>query len=111
MERKYPGPDTGKIELQRIIKCMKENKYEYDENNLEAGVFDGCYTLHFVKQIDYSDTEGTNINDRRIKVTIEFDTSFDYETKYQTNKHGDFIYNNINNSNARNFITSLENKI
>ena len=25
MEREYPGPDTGKIELERILKCMKEN--------------------------------------------------------------------------------------
>ena len=111
MERKYPGTDTGKIELQRVIKCMKENKYKYDDNYLQAGKFDGCYILNFVKQIDYSDTNGTNINDRCIKVTIEFDTSFDYETTYQTDKNGDFMYNNINNTFAHNFIKHIINTV
>ena len=46
MEIEYPGPDTGKIELQRIINCMKENNYEYDEY-LYAGKYDGCYKLKF----------------------------------------------------------------
>lgn len=107
MERKYPGPDTGKRELQRIINCMKENKYEYDES-LYAGKYEGYYKLNFVKQINYSDIEGTNINDRRIKVTIEFDTSFDYETEYKKNIDGDFFYDDNTNANkAYKFIKQI----
>jgi len=105
MEREYPGPDTGKIELQRIIDCMKENKYKYIES-LDKGEYNGCYKLNFVKQIDYSDKEGTNINDRRIKVTIEFDTSFDYKTEY-TDANGDFIYNNKTLKKAHYFIKQI----
>ena len=107
MEREYPGPDTGEIELQRIIIFMKENKYEYIEL-LDQGEFDGCYNLHFKKDIMYSDKEGTYINDRRIKVTIEFDTSFDYKTEYN-NMNGDFIYNNMNANKAHHFIQQIIN--
>ena len=47
MEKEYPGPDTGKIELQRIINYMRENKYEYTDS-LDKGDFYGCYKLNFV---------------------------------------------------------------
>lgn len=88
MERKSPGPDTGKIELQRIINCMKENKYNYT-GSLDEGEYSGYYKLDFLKEIMYSDIKGNYINDRHIKVTIEFDTSFDYKTEYNE----DFDYN------------------
>ena len=106
MEREYPGPDTGKIELERILKCMKENKYE-DTDSLNRGEFTGCYKLDFVKEIMYSDKEGNYINDRRIKVTIEFDTSFDYKTEYNEDKKGDFKYNNENADKAHHFIQQI----
>jgi hypothetical protein len=106
MEREYPGPDTGKIELQRIINCMKENKYEYTDD-LEPGKFDGCYNLNFKKEIMYSDKEGTYINDRHIKVTIEFDTSFDYKNEYIKDRNGDFNYNNENAGKAHHFIQQI----
>lgn len=110
MEKEYPGPDTGKIELQRIINCMRENNYEYIDS-LDKGDFYGCYKLNFVKEIKYSDKEGTYINDRRIKITIEFDTSFDYKSEY-TNTNGDFIYNNINSDKAHYFIKQIiDNKL
>lgn len=105
MEREYPGPDTGKIELERILNCMKENKYERNDS-LAEGEVDGCYKLNFVKEIMYSDTKGTYINDRRIKVTIEFDTSFDFNTEYKY-KNGDFNYNTKNSEKAQNFINQI----
>jgi len=105
MEREYPDQDTGKIELERIIKCMKENKYEYIDS-LDQGEVNGCYNIHFIKEIKYSDKEGTYINDRRIKVTIEFDTSFDYKNDYK-DKHGDFNYNNENADNVYYFIQHI----
>jgi len=109
MEREYPGPDTGKIELERILKCMKENKYEYTDS-LNRGEFTGCYKLDFVKEIMYSDKEGTYINDRHIKVTIQFDTSFDYKTEYNKDINGDFDYDDYNNKKkAQKFIKKLMN--
>jgi hypothetical protein len=48
MEREERGPDTGKIELQRILNCMKENKYNYTDS-LDAGDYDGYYNLIFEK--------------------------------------------------------------
>jgi len=104
MEREYPGPDTGKIELQRIINCMKENKYNYT-GSLDEGEYSGCYKLDFLKEIMYSDKEGNYINDRRIKVTIEFDTSFDYKTEYNE----DFEYNSENAKKAQKFIKKIMN--
>jgi hypothetical protein len=105
MERKYPGPDTGKIELERILNCMKENKYNYT-GSLDEGEYSGCYNLIFEKEIMYSDKEGTYINDRRIKVTIEFDTSFDYNTNYK-DKNEDFEYNDKNSKKAQKFIEQI----
>jgi hypothetical protein len=107
MEREYPGQDTGIIELQRILKCMKENKYDYTDS-LDKGEFGGCYKLDFVKEIMYSDKLGNYINDRRIKVTIEFDTSYDHENEYK-DKKGDFDYNKKNEVKAKNFIKKLMN--
>ena len=108
MEREYPGPDTGKIELQRILNCMKENKY-HPTDSLDAGEYSGYYNLIFEKEIMYSDKEGTYINDRHIKVTIGFDTSFDYKTEYNKDRNGDFEYNNENAKKAQKFIKKLMN--
>jgi len=104
MERESPGPDTGKIELQRIINCMKENKYNYT-GSLDEGEYSGCYKLDFLKEIMYSDKKGNYINDRHIKVTIEFDTSFDYKTEYNE----DFEYNSENAKKAQKFIKKIMN--
>jgi hypothetical protein len=106
MEREYPEQDTGKIELQRIINCMKDNKYEYTDS-LDAGKFTGCYNVNFVKEIKYSDKEGAYINDRRIKVTIEFDTSFDYKNEYIKDRNDDFEYSDENADKAHDFIQKI----
>jgi hypothetical protein len=105
MERDYPDEETGKIELQRILNCLKENKYDMD--SLDAGKYDGCYNVKFKKEIMYSDKEGTYINDRHINVTIEFDTSFDYKTEYIKDRNGDFQYNSKNADKAQQFIEQL----
>ena len=105
MERDYPDEDTGKIELQRILNCLKENKYDMD--SLEPGKFDGYYNISFKKHIMYSDKEGTYINDRHIKVTIDFDTSFDYNTEYIKDRNDDFQYNSKNADKAQQFIQQL----
>jgi hypothetical protein len=90
--------DSGKIELKRILNCMKD--YEYDDS-LERGEFDGYYKFNLTKRVDPS-------NDHTIKVTIEFSTGFDNENTYKKKANGDFLYKNDDNSKrAREFINKL----
>jgi len=91
--------NSGKIELKRIINCMKD--YEYDENSLEPGKFDGSYIFNLNKRVDYS-------RDETIKVTIEFSTVFDDENTYEEDDYN-FLYNVENNEKAHNFINKLMN--
>ena len=76
-------------------------------DSLEPGKFDGYYNISFKKEIMYSDKEGTYINDRHIKVTIDFDTSFDYNTEYIKDRNDDFQYNSKNADKAEQFIQQL----
>ena len=90
--------NSGKIELKRIINCMKD--YEYDDNSLEPGKFDGSYIFNLTKRVDYS-------SDETIKVTIEFSTVFDDENTYEKDAYENFLYNDENNEKAYNFINKL----
>ena len=94
--------NSGKIELKRIINCMKE--YEYDENSLEPGKFDGSYIFNLHKRVDYS-------RDDTIKVTIEFSTGFDDENTYEKDASENFLYNDENNNKAHDFINKLINDL
>ena len=89
--------NLGKIELKRILNCMKD--YEYDDS-LEQGEFDGYYKFNLTKRLD-------GISDDTIKVTIDFPTVIDTHT-YKKNADGDFLYNDVKNSDrARKFINKL----
>ena len=92
--------NSGKIELKRIINCMKD--YEYDDNSLKPGKFDGSYIFNLHKRVDYS-------RDDTIKVTIEFSTVFDDENTYEKNAYENFLYNDENNNKAHDFINKLIN--
>jgi len=89
--------NSGKIELKRILNCMKD--YEYDDS-LEPGKFDGSYIFNLNKRVDFS-------SDETIKVTIEFSTNFDDENTYEKDDDDYFIYNIDNNEKAHNFINKL----
>jgi hypothetical protein len=89
---------SGQIELNRIINCMKD--YEYDDNSLKQGEFDGSYIFNLNKRLDYS-------RDDTIKVTIDFSTDFDNENKYEKDDNDNFLYNDENNEKAHNFINKL----
>jgi hypothetical protein len=89
--------NSGKIELKRILTCMKD--YEYDETSLERGDFDGSYKFNLTTRPDYS-------SDETIKVTIEFSTAFDDENTYEKDDEK-FLYNDENNYNAHDFINKL----
>lgn len=88
---------SGKIELKRILNCMKD--YEYDDS-LEPGKIDGSYIFNLNKRLDYS-------RDDTIKVTIDFSTDFDNENKYEKDDNDNFLYNDENNEKAHNFINKL----
>jgi hypothetical protein len=88
--------NTGKIELKRILNCMKD--YEYDDS-LEQGEFYGYYKFNLTKRLH---------EDHTIKVTIDFPTGIDTTYTYKKKVNGDFAYDDVKNSSrARTFIHEL----
>lgn len=85
------GPDTGKIELERIIDCLKDNSYVYDGLE-DSDEMRGFMVAIFSKDMNFSDVEGGAVNDRYIKIKIEFDSEFDYKKSYK-DRHGDYVFN------------------
>ena len=81
--------DTGKIELEKIINYLKVNHYQFED--LEQTKSHGYMIANFKKNIEYTDASGTHINDRYIKIKIEFDSDFDYTTNYKNGK-GDSVF-------------------
>jgi hypothetical protein len=81
--------DTGKKELQKIINCLKANNYNFED--LEQTKSHGYMIANFKKDIKYTDRSGNDINDRYIKIKIEFDSDFDYKTNYK-NGEGDSVF-------------------
>ena len=84
----YCAEDTGKIEMERIIKCLQENNYTL-KNVTKAKFEYGHMVAKFEKDINYSDAEGCWINDRQLEISIKFDCDFDYQTNYKTGEEGD----------------------
>ena len=93
MDREVNGIDTGKIKLENIINCLKENDYAFkDLEDLEEAETYGSMVAIFKKVIKYSDKDGNDIDDRFIKIKIEFDSDFDYKNDYK-DTDGDFEFN------------------
>jgi hypothetical protein len=103
MDRENINEDTGKIELERILECLKKNNYEFED--LEQSYMYGYMIANFKKDIKYSDKNGNYINDRYIKIKIEFDSDFDYQNEYN-DKKGDY---NFDSSKGIAFITNIFN--
>ena len=91
------GPDTGKIELERIINCLKDNSYVY-EGLEDSDEMQGFMVAIFRKDMKFSDVEGGAVNDRYIKIKIEFDSEFDYKKSYK-DRNGDYVFNGIRGDN------------
>jgi hypothetical protein len=85
MDRERPGQDTGKIELEKILNCLKENHYVFE--GLEEGNMQGYMVANFKKDIMYSDKVGNYINDRYIKIKIEILTTVDFKKNNKKNKN------------------------
>ena len=81
--------DTGKKELEKIFTCLKENEYSFED--LEQADMDGYMIANFTKDIKYTDKNGIYINDRYIKIKIEFDSDFDYKNTYK-DTDGEFSF-------------------
>ena len=93
--------ETGKKELEKIINCLKVNNYEFED--LEQTRSHRYMIANFKKDIKYTDKNGNNINDRYIKIKIEFDSDFDYKTNYK-NGNGDSVFDYTK---GNNFIKNL----
>jgi hypothetical protein len=106
MEREHPGPDTGKIEMERIIDCLRVNGYEFE--GLEGSKMYGFMTAKFNKDVKYSDIDGNYINDSSIKMQIIFDSKFDYKNKYRSdNEDEDFTFGRKEQRQGNRFIENL----
>jgi len=81
--------DTGKKELKKIFTCLKKNEYSFKD--LEQADMDGYMIANFTKDIKYTDKNENYINDRYIKIKIEFDSDFDYKNTYKDN-YGEFSF-------------------
>jgi hypothetical protein len=86
------GEDTGKKELEKIFTCLKENEYIFED--LEQADMEGYIIANFTKDIKYTDKTGNSINDRYIKIKIEFDSYFDYKNNYRDTDDEFSFYNN-----------------
>jgi hypothetical protein len=84
------GPDTGIIEIKRLLKCLLANNYEF-EGTSEEDRYPDAATAHFTKPLDFSDTDGNSINDSYIKVSIQFETRADYK-HFEKNENEDNVY-------------------
>ena len=84
------GPDTGEIELKRIINCLKDNNYEFED--LTKTTTRGTMVAIFNKDIKYTAIDGNYANDQNIKIKLEFDSDFDYKNTYK-DRNGDIAFN------------------
>ena len=84
--------DTRKIELKKIIKCLKQNGYDF--HGLAETDKDGSKFAIFKKDIDaYDDEDGNYINDRDIRIEIEFDSDIVDGIVYDDDLGSEFIQN------------------
>ena len=92
--------DTRKTELKNIIKCLKQNGYDFE--GLRETDMEGSKFAIFKKDIDaYDDEDGNYIDDRFIKIEIEFDSDIVDGIIYDDDKGSEFIRNLIDGDTAR----------
>ena len=84
--------DTRKIELKKIIKCLKQNGYDF--KGLAETDKNGSKFAIFKKDIpDYDDEDGNYIDDRFIEIEIEFDSDIVDGIVYDDDLGSEFIQN------------------
>ena len=82
--------DTRKIELEKIIKCLKQNGYLFE--GLRETDMEGSKCELFNKDIiGYEDADSNYIEDRFIKIEIEFDSDIVDGIVFDHDKGTEFI--------------------
>lgn len=76
------GPDTGIIEIKRVLECLLSNDYEFEgtsEANRGMYHYADDAIADFTKPLDFTDTYGNPIRDGSIKISIHFEKRADYK--------------------------------
>jgi hypothetical protein len=76
------GPDTGIIEIKRVLECLLSNDYEFEgTSEANRGRYDYVddAIADFTKPLDFTDTYGNPIRDGSIKISIQFEKRADYK--------------------------------
>ena len=97
--------DTGKIELQSIIDFLIKTGYQFESSRDSSSYYQHS-VASFTKDIKYTDKYGDWINDRHIRIKIEYDNDFDYKHikkdvhgyYYDSYKRCEFIEDLVNNT-------------
>jgi len=88
------GPDTGIIEIKRLLECLLSNNYKFEgtsEANRGMYYYPDMAIADFTKPLDFADTDGNAINDGYINVSIQFEKRADYK-KFEKDEYEDNIY-------------------
>ena len=97
--------DTGKIELEKLLSFLNENNYKYKD--VRKTIHYGYSIAVFKKDISYSEKSGNWINDRHIKIYVEYDDDFDYKNIHVKDKNED---SQFNHKKSQKFIKNILNK-
>ena len=87
-----------RIELKKIINCLKQNGYDYTDL---AGNEYSKFAIFKKDMPDYADEDGNNVDSRFIKIEIEFDNDIVDGIIYDDDKGNEFIQNLIDGDTAR----------
>ena len=101
--------DTGKLELERIIACLKQNGYKF-KGTREADNYYAHSNAIFEKNISFSDKDGNWINDNHIKISIEYNDRCDYKNSDEYIDKDNEFYDDekrYNKTQSEKFIQSL----
>ena len=63
--------------MEKLLEFLNNNDYHY--KNVHKTIQYGYSLVEFKKEISYTDKSGNWINDRHIKIYVEYDDDFDYK--------------------------------
>lgn len=81
----------GSLEMEKIIHCLRRNGYKLTGVD-ESDEYRNLGVATFEKEVEFSDAQGSAINDTPIIVNIIFDPRMDYTHLYEDEEEGDFEF-------------------
>ncbi len=81
----------GSLEMEKIIHCLRRNGYKLTGVD-ESDEYRNFGVATFEKEVEFSDAQGSTINDTPIIVNIIFDPRMDYTHLYEDEEEGDFEF-------------------